>query len=304
MLIKRGIDRTYVLHFDDLQTVKGKVAVSETLKTNLLFRQRILCAYDDLSSDIQINKILVSTLHRLLKTRTLDNKLKNEMVKLRRMLADIQPVVLRASMFNGIRYNRNNRFYEFIINVCKIVFDSTFPSERLGEYQFSDFTRDEHKMNQLFESFIRNFYKIEQQRFRIVRKEIIKWQFDEANDTSIEFLPRMETDITLENKETKVIIDAKYYRETMTVNFDKERIRSANLYQLFSYLINQRDGTPKTQNASGVLLYPTVEKDYDVDFMYQGHNIQIRTVNLNTNWRNISRRLKQIVGVSEMNSYI
>lgn len=55
----------------------------------------------------------------------------------------------------------------------------------------------------------------------------------------------METDISLENEEKKIIIDAKYYKETMTVNYDKERIRSSNLYQLFSYLLNQQDGSEK-----------------------------------------------------------
>ena len=81
----------------------------------------------------------------------------------------------------------------------------------------------------------------------------------------------------------------------MTKNFDKERIKSSNLYQLFSYLLNQQDGSEKTKTATGILLYPTVEKDYDLDFHYKNHKIQIRTVNLNTNWRNISTRLKEII---------
>jgi 5-methylcytosine-specific restriction enzyme subunit McrC len=105
----------------------------------------------------------------------------------------------------------------------------------------------------------------------------------------------METDITLENDDEKIIIDAKYYRETMTLNYDKERIKSANLYQLFSYLLNQEDGSSKTQSATGVLLYPTIETDYNLNFKYYKHIIQIRTVNLNSNWRNISSRLKDII---------
>lgn len=105
----------------------------------------------------------------------------------------------------------------------------------------------------------------------------------------------METDISLENEEQKIIIDAKYYRETMTTNYDKERIKSSNLYQLFSYLLNQQDGSEKTKKATGILLYPTVEKDYDLDFKYNDHKIQIRTINIDTNWRNISTRLKKII---------
>lgn len=105
----------------------------------------------------------------------------------------------------------------------------------------------------------------------------------------------METDISLENEEQKIIIDAKYYRETMTTNYDKERIKSSKLYQLFSYLLNQQDGSEKTKKATGIFLYPTVEKDYDLNFKYNDHKIQIRTINLDTNWRNISTRLKKII---------
>ena len=105
----------------------------------------------------------------------------------------------------------------------------------------------------------------------------------------------METDITLENDEEKIIIDAKFYRETMTMNYDKEKIKSANLYQLFSYLLNQQDSNLKTQNATGILLYPTIETNYNLNFKYKEHKIQIRTINLNSNWRNISSRLKEII---------
>jgi 5-methylcytosine-specific restriction enzyme subunit McrC len=105
----------------------------------------------------------------------------------------------------------------------------------------------------------------------------------------------METDITLENDDEKIIIDAKFYRETMTLNYDKERIKSSNLYQLFSYLLNQHDENLKTLNATGILLYPTIETDYNLNFKYCDHKIQIRTINLNSNWRNISLRLKEII---------
>ena len=105
----------------------------------------------------------------------------------------------------------------------------------------------------------------------------------------------METDITLENDEEKIIIDAKFYRETMTFNYDKAKIKSANIYQLFSYLLNQQDGKLKTQNATGILLYPTIDTEYDLSFRYNEHKIQIKTINLNTNWRNISSRLKEII---------
>ena len=42
----------------------------------------------------------------------------------------------------------------------------------------------------------------------------------------------------------------------------------------------------------------TINNSSKNQFKYGMHNIEIRTVNLNTNWRNISDRLKEIIGVN------
>lgn len=187
------------------------------------------------------------------------------------MLSGIGLIELSDRVFDGIRLNRNNHFYGFIMKVCQLLYESTLPSEKNGRYKFSDFIKDDHKMNRLFESFVRNFYKIEQKKFNTVKKEILKWQFEIKDIESSRYLPQMETDITLENDTEKIIIDAKYYSETMAVNYDREKIKSANLYQLFSYLINQRSHEPKTQTTKGILLYPTIDADYDLHYRYEQH---------------------------------
>jgi 5-methylcytosine-specific restriction enzyme subunit McrC len=298
MLLKRGIDKNYIDHNEELAGIKGKIEISQTLKSNLLSKQRTICAYDDFSANIISNRILVTTIYRLTRTKGLDKELKNRLVSLQRMLSGIELVEISNSLFKQIRLNRNNRFYRFVMNVCQIIYENTLPSEAQGQFKFSDFTRDERKMNKLFEEFIRNFYRLEQNKYYSVGKETIRWQFNNADTDSLQYLPEMETDITLENDNEKIIIDAKYYSETMVINYDKERIKSANLYQLFSYLLNQEDvDNPKTKSAVGILLYPTIEKDYNLNFKYLKHDIQIRTLNLNSNWRSISHRLKEIVHI-------
>lgn len=296
LLLKRGIDRNYIDHIETIAGVKGKVNISQTLKSNLLFKQKAICEFDDFSPNILTNQILVATINRLVRTKGLVSKLKDELFRLVKMLSDVQPITLSAAVFEQVKIHRNNHFYGFVINVCQIIYESTLPSEEPGRFKFSDFTRDERKMNQLFEAFVRNFYKIEQSKYRIVKKESIRWQFERVNQESGDYLPQMETDITLENDLEKIIIDAKFHHETMTTHFDRERIKSANLYQLFSYLLNQRDASAKNNQATGILLYPTIEKDYDLNYQYQGHKIQIRTVNLNQHWRDVATRLKEIVG--------
>lgn len=298
ILLKRGIDKSYIDHEEEFLGIKGKIRISETVKRNLFLRQKTVCTYDDFSINILTNQILVSTIYRLRTTRNLDPALKMELGKIQKMFLGVDRIEVKKEHFKHVRLTRNNRFYGFVMDVCYLIYESTFPSEQKGTYTFSDFTRDDRKMNLLFEAFVRNFYKIEQRKFDTVKKEVITWRFDQRDCESYQYLPQMETDISLENLDQKVIIDTKYYRETMTTNYDREKIRSSNLYQLFSYLLNQEDdGNEKTKATTGILLYPTVENDYDLDFQYKHHKIQIRTVNLKANWRSISTRLKEIIHI-------
>jgi 5-methylcytosine-specific restriction enzyme subunit McrC len=295
ILIKRGIDKSYVDFTTEFSGIKGKLELSQTLKSNLQLKQKTVCTFDEFSANVLTNRILVTTLIRLVRTSGLDGELKSEIKKLLWMFEGIVQIEIKPSVFAQIRLHRNNKFYSFILSVCQIIYENSLPSESAGTWNFVDFTRDERKMNQLFEAFIRNFYRIEQKVYPNVRSEIIRWNFLTTESESYQYLPQMKTDITLENEQSKIIIDAKYYKETMIENYGKEKIKSANLYQLFSYLLNQHTETEKSRTATGILLYPTIEKDYDLKFKYQSHNIFIKTINLNTSWKNIEQRLIELI---------
>jgi len=294
ILLKRGIDRSYVEQTTEISGIKGKLAISETLKRNILHQQRTVCVFDEFSPDILTNQILVSTLRKLIRVKPLDKGLKLESRQLLYMFPGIRPITIKPSHFKQIRLNRNNRFYHFIIKVCEIIHQNILPGEEAGTYQFADFTRDERKMNQLFEHFVFNFYRLEQNTYK-VKRDNIHWQFETEDDLSKSHLPRMQTDITLISNDEKIIIDAKYYRETMSAYYGSEKIKSGNLYQLFSYLMNQESDDPKTKRTKGILLYPTIEKEYDLKYAFRDHPIEIRTVNLNDDWRRIRKRLLEII---------
>jgi 5-methylcytosine-specific restriction enzyme subunit McrC len=145
ILLKRGIDKSYIESTSELSGIKGKLEVGQTLKTNLLSRQRTICSFDEFSSNILTNQILVSTIYRLRKVRGLDNQLKTELITLLHMLEGIERIELTPSVFKKVKLNRNNRFYGFILDVCQIVHENILPSEHKGAFAFSDFTRDDSK---------------------------------------------------------------------------------------------------------------------------------------------------------------
>ncbi len=294
ILLKRGIDRNYIDVTTEFAGVKGKIEMSQTVKSHLLLKQRTICSFDEFSSNILTNQILVATLNRLIRTNGLDTNLRSQIKNLLWRFDEVEPIELKNSIFSRVKLHRNNKFYGFILNVCHLIHENSLLSEKTGDWHFTDFLRDERKMNQLFEAFLRNFYAIEQKEFK-VRRENINWQFSSGDNQNLQFLPLMQTDITLENENSKIIIDAKFYKETLKTNYGKEKINSANLYQIFSYLINQQEGDEKTHKTAGILLYPTIEQEYDLHFQFQKHPIFIKTVNLNNDWQTIEKRLKYII---------
>jgi 5-methylcytosine-specific restriction enzyme subunit McrC len=295
ILLKRGIEQSYVEYETEVVGIKGKLAVSETLKANTLDMQRTICRFDEFSPDVLLNQILVSTLKQLMFVKALDRGLKEEIRYLLWMFPEIKQIEITKSHFLRLRLNRNNRFYGFVINVCELIHENLLPSEKEGGRYFTDFTRDEVKMYRLFENFVFNFYKIELKGLYKVRRESISWQFSYEDLSHSNFIPGMMTDITLENDNKKIIIDTKYYQETLAERFERKKIKSANLYQLFSYLLNQEENTAKNKNASGILLYPKIEEDYNLSYKYNTHPIFIKTINLNMRWDMIDKRLKEIV---------
>jgi 5-methylcytosine-specific restriction enzyme subunit McrC len=294
ILLKRGIDKAYVNESIEVPGVKGKIEISETYKSGLYLKQRTICSVDEFSIDIITNQILLTTLRTLLKAPELAESHKADVVSLIRMMPDIQTLELSHKLFKQVRIHRNNRFYSFLINVCQLIYENSLPTEKPGEWQFADFTRDERKMASLFEAFLYNFYRIEYPSWS-VGKPHIKWQLESVNDADSEYLPRMETDITIENDQEVIIIDAKYYRESLAGQHGSKKIQTGNLYQLFSCLLNQRDGSSKRQRTRGILIYPTVSHSLDLRYNFEQHPIEIRTVDLNTGWIQIEDQLRKIV---------
>lgn len=100
-----------------------------------------------------------------------------------------------------------------------------------------------------------------------------------------DFLPIMRTDIVVENKNQKLIIDAKYYSNALQVRNvgDTKKLISGNLYQIYTYINNSTFEGMK----SGMLIYPVVDTDMDFVYSIQGGKIYVKTLNLNTSWDNI-----------------
>jgi 5-methylcytosine-specific restriction enzyme subunit McrC len=104
----------------------------------------------------------------------------------------------------------------------------------------------------------------------------------------------MQTDISATRPGEYLIIDAKFYRQTLGKFFDVEKVHSANLYQMTSYLMNAP--TESGVEAEGMLIYPKVDRELRERYDILGRKISVYTVNLEAPWWAIDKEIRALMG--------
>ncbi len=284
-LIRRGIDRGYRGVRKDLAGVRGKIAVGDTVKRALRARGRVTCDFGELSHDVLHNRILRSTLRSLLRFPDLHSAVHREVRHAYSKLDGVSAVRLNRRLFQQVQIDRNRRYYRFLLSVCRLIHEQLLVDEQSGEARFTDFT--EERMERLYEDFIIEFYRREQDRYRVNhRGRTIAW-FDEGTpDHQRSKLPRMEADVILEAPDRRIIMDAKYYRESLGGRYGG-KLHSNNLYQLLAYLRNREATEPPGPRHEGILLYPVVDTPLAADVRLEGFSIRARSIDLARDWRTI-----------------
>lgn len=294
-LIKKGFHRQYTPYNEEINVVKGRININESIKMRSHIKGKLYCKFDELTYNVLYNQILKTTIYNLLGLVDLDNNLKGELTRLYRYFHVIDRITINKKKFSEVQINRNNQYYSFLLDICEIIHDNLFVSESSGEVKFKDFIRDEKQMAYVFENFVRNFYKRELIGSKVYR-ENIKWSQEEGDN--LEYLPTMQTDISVEIGSNKMIMDTKYKKDAFGYNYDVKKLHSENLYQIFAYLKNIKVKGGINENCVGVLLYPKTGEELNLQYTLQGEKIQINTIDLDQDWQLIHERLVNIALLS------
>jgi len=294
-IVKKGLYRVYNQKTEKLSFVKGKTDIPLSLKKNAFINGKLFCINDEISSNAIPNKILKKTLANLLINNNLNKEIKNDIKPLMRYFDGVESHETISKYFSTLRLNNNNYFYKFAMNLCHLLDQATTPTRERGSNIFKDISEDEVVMSSVFELFLRNFYKIEQNNYR-VSSERFSWDLEsEGGDLSL--IQDNITDITLRSPSHTLVIDAKFYKDPLTYNFGNPRIRQDHFRQITSYLMNMEGREGPDSKADGMLIYPQVshQEKLNEDYKYRGHNIKIRSINLDDDWKNIHEELMNFI---------
>ena len=292
--VKQGLYREYVPMQEELSVMRGKLNINETLRLQVQRKPRLSCEFDEFSEDNLYNQILKTTIYRLIHAKDVDESRRKALQKVIVFFGNVQLIQPDHIAWNRLIYQRNNRNYELLLNICYLVLNGLLQTTEDGQYKLLAFS-DEY-MDKLYEKFILAYYQQHHPELHPKAAQV-KWNHTEEPDPlMIQFLPAMQTDITLRKDEKTLIIDAKYYSKVMIQSHSKEKLRSAHLYQIFAYVKNM--DTQNTGNVSGLLLYAKTEDEVFPDgkpFVIGGNRIGAKTLDLNQAFSVIAEQLERIV---------
>lgn len=248
VLIRGGLIKDYIRRDDTSTVIRGKIDINASIKRNALVDKKLVVLYDEFSEDVLLNQILKATIRYLTRTPTVSKTNRRFFFGLLPYFAEVADIELNLVFWKQVRYNLQNIRYQFLIDICRYLFEELLLDESSEERWLRE-VEDEQRLSALYEKFVYAFYKRETN-YKVTHPQI-PWI---STDGFINALPVMQTDIVLSDGTKVLIVDTKFYSENMAIKFSggNAKQKSDNLYQIFTYVNNwiPREG----EEVGGMLL--------------------------------------------------
>ncbi len=289
--LKRGLRQEYIDRTESLPSPRGKIELSQSLRTRALMRHQAVCTWSDLSPDSEMNRILKSTMLLLLQSDAASER-KHGLRRLLAYFVDVSETDL-AHVDWSMRFDRTTKGYRMLMGACWLACSGLLQKQNdNGKKPFVAF-EDDQKMSHLYEKFVLEYYRRERPDLK-VGAPYIEWALDdEVND----LLPAMRSDVVLSQGNDILIIDCKYYGHDTQVYMGKRSVHSHNLYQIFTYVKNQEAALgEEPHRVSGMLLYARTDDEIQPDATYHmsGNEMEVHTLDLNQPFEDIRAQLDSI----------
>lgn len=251
ILFNKGIKSNYELINGNLKFLKGKLLVQKNIKQNTVNRSRFYCEFSELSLDIPQNRILKSTIFKLLKT----TRNYSSYSALNKLLTHLETIKFSFAFENDIRKskdgNRLFKTYEQLIKWSEIFLLNKGMTNFSGEVLNMAVL---FPMEKIFENYIAYLFKRHANVSRIKAQDrsyyLIESHIDKPKFS-------LRPDIYIENNDSyQAIIDTKWKLIDETKSSENYKIQISDMYQLYAY--GKKYGQSKT-NLHLAIIYPKNE---------------------------------------------
>ena len=285
----------------DLRRVRGRIDLLRTERRQLLLRGRVACRYEELTVDTPRNRYVRAAVRQLVKVvgnADLASRCRAADARLEAAGVSTDPAFAYARGRSGVaaaelRGRMDSEDWRMMA-AAELAFSLALPTEAAGGTYLSSPDRDEVWARRLFEAAVGGFYDValSPQGWSTRTGTTMHWQAEGATPRLRELLPSMATDIVLESRDRRIIIDTKFTSIVTPGHYRKETFSSGYLYQIYSYVRSQeREDDPLSLRAAGMLLHPSVDGDVFESAYIQDHEFRFATVDLAASGRAIRKRL-------------
>lgn len=284
---RRGFEKDYKRIDEEGWRIKGRIDMRQTMELSFASAPSAAYGYDEYDEDTQLNRILKTSLLVLLGS---ENVQEGRRRRLRSAVAFMQGISTiddpSRIRWSQLRYHRNNRSYELLMNVCYLVIKQHLMDPQSSEYNLASFD-DKQWFSALYENFILNYFKRHYPSLHVAGQKSIR-----PSESAPSFVPSMFTDVSISNGERTLIIDAKCYGRIFSMNYDKEIMSADHIRQIYYYATHT--GSP--ERVSAMLVYAgTSERQVSEYWDDGGYQLGCKTLCLNTDFSTIATGLDAVI---------
>ena len=302
--IQRNLSYGYQSREVVLARVRGRIDLLNTETHRLLDRGMVACRFDELTVDTARNRFVRAALEEISKivlSDALAHRCRSLAARLRRMgVIGERPGRSDVSID---RFGRHDVDDQPMVAAAHLAFNLALPTEAAGAKHLSLPDREITWIRKLYEKGIAGFYDVvlSQNGWRVHAGKTIGWLIESKSPGMDKILPSMRTDIILDHSAAgrRIVIDTKFNSIVTRGWYREETLRSGYVYQIYAYLRSQEgNGDPLAENASGLLLHPSIGDMVNESVVIQNHEIRFATVDLAATAKEIREQLLQVLEVS------
>ena len=289
--VRSGMPRRYVGCEDDLRALRGSLDISRQFTRHAVNPSRLACRFDELSSDIALNRIMKAAVNLLSRiAQSLSNR--RRLQELSFTYAEITDVPVSALRWDEVSIDRTNQRWAELSSLARFLLSNRFQTSTRGASPGFSLLFD---MNVLFEEYIG----------RLIQRAIVGTglratlqggrMYCLTEEETGRKLFQTRPDILIRHgKEVVIIVDTKWKRIASQVDDPRRGISQADVYQMMAYAKLYR--SPRL-----ILLYPHHENLGERDGRMTSHRIGDDEASLEiasfdvSHGQEISERLRSLV---------
>ena len=282
---RRGFERSYLPIDEEGWRIKGQLDMRGTMASQRKREAKAAYRYDEYSENTLLNRILKTSIAALVGDTAVSADRRR---MLRSAFSFMQEVAVIDDpgriRWSELRYHRNNRSYELLMNVCYMVIQKQLmdPSSEKATFALFD---DKQQFSALFEGFLLNYFKTHFPQLDPAARKLPR------SDSAPAFVPTMLTDVSLSYGEKKLILDAKCYGRILSMRYDAGTVSADHIRQIYYYA--SHTGSP--EDVSAMLVYAgTGELPDSKSWTDNGYAIGCAALDLNTDFQRLSATLDSI----------